>query len=121
MDRLSIQHDPCRFAAGKRRLAELLRAAGRDEPDLPNALVTMWLFVTSNDRERRDVTRRLATMLGRPVEDVEGRLPIGPPAFCSEIVHQYREAGVERIVFWPLTDEVAQIEMLARDVLPSSA
>jgi hypothetical protein len=26
---------------------------------------------------------------------------------------RYREAGVERITFWPLTDEVAQLDRLA--------
>jgi hypothetical protein len=30
---------------------------------------------------------------------------------------RYRDAGVERIVFWPLTDEVRQLDRLADDAL----
>ncbi len=108
---------PERFASGRQRLGELLRAGDRDPTGFPNALVTMWLFVTDDERERRDVVERLAAMLKRPVEDIEGKLPIGPPELCSEIVARYREVGVERIVFWPLGDEVRQIERIARDVL----
>ena len=78
----------------------------------------MWLFVTTDEGERRDVLERLAGMLKRPLEAVEGRLPIGPPALCAELVERYREAGVARILFWPLSDEVRQIERVALDVLP---
>jgi hypothetical protein len=77
----------------------------------------MWLFLTDDDHERKDVLARLAAMVGRPIEDFVGKLPIGPPALCSEIVARYRDAGVERIIFWPLTDEVRQLERLARDVI----
>ena len=109
---------PDDFSVGRRRLGELLEARGRDPSTFPNTLVTMWLFVTTDEGERRDVLERLAGMLKRPLEAVEGRLPIGPPALCAELVERYREAGVARILFWPLSDEVRQIERVALDVLP---
>jgi alkanesulfonate monooxygenase SsuD/methylene tetrahydromethanopterin reductase-like flavin-dependent oxidoreductase (luciferase family) len=109
---------PALFEAGRQRLGELLEARGRDASGFPNTLVTMWLHVTTDERERQDVVERLAGMLKRPLEQIEERLPIGPPALCAEIVERYREAGVERILFWPLTDEVRQVERVALDVLP---
>jgi alkanesulfonate monooxygenase SsuD/methylene tetrahydromethanopterin reductase-like flavin-dependent oxidoreductase (luciferase family) len=104
---------PERFAAGRRELADHLRAAGREPDGFPNTLVTMWLHLTDDESERTDVLRRLALLLKRDSAELEGLLPIGPPGLCTDLVARYGEAGVERIVFWPLTDEVRQLDRLA--------
>ena len=108
---------PERFAAGRRELADHLRAAGREPDGFPNTLVTMWLHLTDDESERLDVLRRLALLLRRDVTELEGLLPIGSPAACAELVARYQEAGVERIVFWPLTDEVRQLDRLVDEAL----
>ncbi len=109
---------PEAYAAGRRLLGDELAAAGRDADAFPSALATMWLFITDDAAEERDVVTRLATMLRRPAEDLEGTLPIGPPARCAELLARYRDVGLERIFLWPLSDEVTQVERVAHEVLP---
>ena len=57
-------------------------------------------------------------MLRRPIEEVVARLPIGSPASCLDLIGRYQEAGLQRVLVWPLKDEVAQLERLVMDVLP---
>jgi alkanesulfonate monooxygenase SsuD/methylene tetrahydromethanopterin reductase-like flavin-dependent oxidoreductase (luciferase family) len=104
---------PERFAAARRELADHLRAAKRDPHGFPNTLATMRFHLTDDENERTHVLRRLALLLGRDSTELEGLLPIGPPGLCADLVARYHEAGVERILFWPLTDEVRQLDRLA--------
>ena len=78
----------------------------------PNAVATMWLYVTERraeaDRMLADV---LSPMLNRPVEALrELSLPIGSAADCAERIAAFRDAGAERILVWPLADELEQLE-----------
>jgi len=108
---------PERFASARRELADHLRAEGREPDGFPNALVTMWLHLTDDAGERADMLRRLGALLRRDSTELEGLLPIGPPGLCADLVARYHESGVERIVFWPLTDEVRQLERLTEEAL----
>ena len=58
-----------------------------------------------------------ATLLRREPEQLASILPIGPVGHCRSVVTAYQEAGAERILFWPLLDEVSQLERLAHEVL----
>jgi alkanesulfonate monooxygenase SsuD/methylene tetrahydromethanopterin reductase-like flavin-dependent oxidoreductase (luciferase family) len=87
---------------------------------LPNAIATMWLYVTDKrgDAERvlADV---LAPMLNRPVEALRDlALPIGSPEQCAERIGAYAEAGAERVFVWPLADSVRQLEAFREKVVP---
>ena len=64
------------------------------------------------------MNEQLSRMLRRPIDEVAGRLPVGSPAMCQDLIAGYREAGLQRMLFWPLKDEVAQLERLATDILP---
>ena len=57
-------------------------------------------------------------MLRRPIEDVAGRLPIGSPAACVDLLGRYQAAGLDRVLVWPMRDEIHQLERLAADVIP---
>ena len=105
------------FATGRRRLADLLADKGRDGTAFPNTLATMWLHITDDESERRDVLARLGTLLRREPEQLASILPVGPVGHCRGIVAGYQESGAERILFWPLLDEVRQLERLAHEVL----
>jgi len=109
---------PERFASARRDLSDHLKAGGRDPDGFPNTLGTMWLYLTDDEAERADVMSRLAGLLRRDAEELDELLPIGPPSRCAEIVGRYRDAGVERIIFWPLTDELRQLDRLAGEALP---
>ena len=108
---------PQGFAKARADLADRLRAAGRDADAFPNTLGTMWLYLTENAGERANVLERISGLLHREVDELADLLPIGPSGHCADIVARYVDAGVERIIFWPLTDEVRQLERLAGEVL----
>ena len=110
---------PKRFAAARAQLAAELRARGKSPDGFPNALATMWTWVTESQPEaNRVLTRVLAPLLGRDPEELRGRVCVGPAAHCAELLSRYREAGCGRVYLWPLGDEARQIELVAADVAP---
>jgi len=111
---------PSRFAAGLARLHQGLEAAERDPLAFPNAIATMWLYVSEARRDsERVLSDVLAPMLNRPVELLrELALPIGSAAQCAERIRAYQDAGAERIFVWPLADELRQLERFRTEVVP---
>jgi alkanesulfonate monooxygenase SsuD/methylene tetrahydromethanopterin reductase-like flavin-dependent oxidoreductase (luciferase family) len=108
------------FRAAKESLSEQLQAHGRDPAGFPNALVTMWTWITEDeheaDRMLRDV---LAPLLRRGPDALCDQLCIGPAEKCAELLSRYAAAGCERVHLWPLGDEPRQIELAATAVLPA--
>ena len=100
---------PERFAAGLAKLGQF-----------PNALATMWTWVTDDRAERdRVLADVLAPMLKRDPADLGGQVCVGPPEECAQLLSRYAEAGCERVYLWPLGDEPRQLERVAGEVLPS--
>jgi alkanesulfonate monooxygenase SsuD/methylene tetrahydromethanopterin reductase-like flavin-dependent oxidoreductase (luciferase family) len=101
--------DPDTFAAGLATLG----------PDFPNALVTMWMWITEDRAEvERVIAQTLAPFLNREPDALRGRLCVGTADECAELLARYQRAGCARVHVWPLGDEVHQLERLAREVLP---
>ena len=100
---------------------EAFGAASATLPDgLPNALVTMWTWITEDAREEERVLRDvLAPLLKRDPEVLRAQLCVGPAERCAELLARYAEAGCERVHLWPLGDEPRQIELAASRVLPA--
>ena len=108
------------FKAAKESLSEELRARGRDPDRFPNALVTMWTWITADARDEDRVLREvLAPVLGRDPDALRDQLCIGPAEKCAELLSRYARAGCERVHLWPLGDEPRQIELAATAVLPA--
>jgi alkanesulfonate monooxygenase SsuD/methylene tetrahydromethanopterin reductase-like flavin-dependent oxidoreductase (luciferase family) len=99
---------------------ERFGAALTDLGDMPNALATMWTWVTDDragaERVLRDV---LAPLLGRPLDDLRATACIGPPEHCAELLSRYADAGCRRVYLWPLGDERRQLERIAGEVAPA--
>jgi alkanesulfonate monooxygenase SsuD/methylene tetrahydromethanopterin reductase-like flavin-dependent oxidoreductase (luciferase family) len=104
---------PAGFRAGLARLREQVEA-------LPNAIATMWLYVTEQRRDaERMLAEVLAPMLNRPIEALrELALPIGSAELCAERISAYKDAGAQRVFVWPLADELRQLERFRQDVVP---
>ena len=100
---------------------EAFGAARESLPDrFPNALVTMWTWITEDKGEADRVLREvLAPLLKRDADGLRDRLCIGPAGQCAELLSRYAEAGCERVHLWPLGDEPRQIELAATAVLPA--
>jgi alkanesulfonate monooxygenase SsuD/methylene tetrahydromethanopterin reductase-like flavin-dependent oxidoreductase (luciferase family) len=111
---------PDGFKAAKQSLSEQLHAHGRDPDRFPNALATMWTWVTEDPREADRVLRDvLGPMLKRDPEALRDQLCIGPAEHCAELLSRYAQAGCQRVYLWPLGDEPRQIELAATAVLPA--
>jgi hypothetical protein len=80
---------PTQYHEARVRLDNHLRAAGREPDDFPDAIATMWLFVTESRREAEHVlTDVLAPALRRdPGQLVD--LPIGSAEHCAEVLAGY--------------------------------
>ncbi len=109
---------PEAFETAWATLRGMLEAEGRDPATFPCAMATTWLYITDDAVEARDVNQRLSQMLRRPIEEVAGRLPIGSPAACRDLLGRYQEAGLQRVLLWPVKDEVEQLERVASELLP---
>jgi alkanesulfonate monooxygenase SsuD/methylene tetrahydromethanopterin reductase-like flavin-dependent oxidoreductase (luciferase family) len=111
---------PTRFRDARAKLSDELRRAGKDPGGFPNAIATMWLYVTESPRDaERMLHDVLAPALGRPVEELRSLpLPIGSAEQCAEHLDAYARAGAERIFVWPLADELRQLELMRERVAP---
>ena len=110
---------PERFAAARARLGSALDSRGRPANGFPNALATMWTWVTDDRAERdRVLADVLAPLLGRDPDELRGQVCVGSGQDCAELLSRYAAAGCERVYMWPLGDEQRQLELVASDVAP---
>ncbi|MGY1778849.1 LLM class flavin-dependent oxidoreductase [Geodermatophilus sp. SYSU D01036] len=106
---------PDRFREALGTLREL--TTDRAVP-LPHALATTWVHVVEDAGEGERVrTGVLAPLLGRS-PDALRQLPIGPAEVCADRLRGFAAAGVQRVLLWPLTDPVRQLELVRERVLP---
>jgi probable F420-dependent oxidoreductase len=108
---------PEEFASAWGRLREHLRAAGKDPNHFPNALATMFFFVTEDRAAAGRIVRKvLSPMLNRPEEELSQRLLVGPAGECAEKLAAYQVAGAQRIFLWPVEDELRQLAVFQERV-----
>jgi alkanesulfonate monooxygenase SsuD/methylene tetrahydromethanopterin reductase-like flavin-dependent oxidoreductase (luciferase family) len=101
-------------------LGSLLSEHGKDPASFPNALATMWFYVTDDRDEADQVMReRLVPAIHRPEEDLRARLPIGPAELFAEKLSAFARAGVQRVYLWPVADEIRQLERFWEAVAPA--
>jgi alkanesulfonate monooxygenase SsuD/methylene tetrahydromethanopterin reductase-like flavin-dependent oxidoreductase (luciferase family) len=110
---------PDRFSAACSRLAHELEDRGAEADGFPNALATMWTWV-STDRAEGDrvLAEVLSPLLNRDPDELRGQLCVGPAEHCAEVLSRYAEAGCRRVYLWPLGDERRQLELVAGEVAP---
>jgi alkanesulfonate monooxygenase SsuD/methylene tetrahydromethanopterin reductase-like flavin-dependent oxidoreductase (luciferase family) len=110
---------PERFAAAREQLSGELARHARGADSFPNALATMWTWVTEERAERDRVLRDvLAPLLKRDPEQLRGQVCVGSAEWCAELLSRYATAGCQRVYLWPLGDEPRQLELVAAEVAP---
>ena len=103
---------PEAFASALGHLEERLHAVGRDSDRFPNAIATMFFYVTeSRATAERIIKNVLSPTLNRPDEELRRRLLVGSTQDCAEKLAAYRAAGAQRIFVWPVEDELRQSGM----------
>jgi alkanesulfonate monooxygenase SsuD/methylene tetrahydromethanopterin reductase-like flavin-dependent oxidoreductase (luciferase family) len=110
---------PERFSAARAWLSRALEDRGRDGDCFPNALATMWTWVSSDraegDRVLADI---LAPLLNRDPDELRGQVCVGTVEHCAELLSRYAQAGCQRVYLWPLGEEQRQLELVASAVAP---
>ena len=102
------------------QLQALLPTAGKDPASFPNALATMWFYITDSRADADRVMReRMIPTIHRPEELLRERLPVGPAERFAEKLSAFADAGVQRVFIWPVTDEVHQLELFWEQVRPT--
>ena len=110
---------PEAFADAKSRLEGHLSDANKDATRFPNAIATMFLYVTEDRAEADHIVRKLlAPTLRRPADELRQRLMVGPATECAEKLAAYRSAGAQRIMLWPIHDEISQLQKFQERVTP---
>lgn len=110
---------PEAFAAARRRLAEHLHAAGKDPNQFPNAIATMFFYVTEERAASERIVRGvLSPVLNRPEKELRQRLLVGAAEECAEKLAAYRAAGAQRIFLWPVEDELRQLAHFQERIAP---
>jgi probable F420-dependent oxidoreductase len=110
---------PATFAEARARLRGHLRRAGKDPDRFPNAVATMFLYLTDDRAAAERVIREiLSPMLNRSEEVLHERLAVGPAEVCAEKLRAYQAAGAGRILLWPVDDELRQLELFQERVIP---
>jgi alkanesulfonate monooxygenase SsuD/methylene tetrahydromethanopterin reductase-like flavin-dependent oxidoreductase (luciferase family) len=110
---------PATYAEAWRELRAQLPDHGKDPDSFPNALATMWFFITEDKGEADRIMRyRVAPAIHRAEDELRARLPIGPAATFAEKLSEFAAAGVQRVYIWPVADEARQLELFWETVRP---
>jgi len=109
---------PEAFGEALQRLNEHLRQSGTDPERFPNAIATMFLHVTEDASEADAVLREvLAPTVRRSPEELAERLLVGAAGECADKLARYEAAGAERVLVWPVGDELHQLELFHDTIL----
>jgi alkanesulfonate monooxygenase SsuD/methylene tetrahydromethanopterin reductase-like flavin-dependent oxidoreductase (luciferase family) len=110
---------PASFADALARLNQSLHQVGREPASFPHALGSMFYYLTEDRRRAEEILVEVVSpTLGRPVELLRERLPIGTPAECAEKLLKLKAAGVQKVFLWPVEDEASQLARVHEQVLP---
>ena len=107
------------FGDAWKRLQRTLSESGKDPDSFPNAMATMFMYVTEDRTAADRVIREIIQpAINRSEEELRQRLLVGPVQECSEKLLAYQEAGAQRVFVWPVTDELRQLEIFQERVVP---
>lgn len=110
---------PQLFAEAWNKLCTNLQSMGKDPAQFPNAIATMWFYITEDRSEADRMVREvLSPTLNRPESELRDRLPIGPAEECAEKLAAYRDAGGQRVFLWPIADDLDQLATFQERVAP---
>ena len=110
---------PAMFGEAWTQLRTILTEHRKDPDTFPNALATMWFYITEDAAEADRVMReRVVPTIHRPEEVLRERLPIGSAAMFADKLSAFAEAGVQRVFVWPVADEARQLERFWDTVRP---
>ena len=110
---------PEEFAEAWQALRATLPDHGKSPETFPNALATMWCYIT-DDRDEADriLEERVVPTVHRPADVLHAAAPDRSAGTVRREADCVRERGVQRVFIWPVADEVHQLERFWNDVRP---
>ena len=107
------------FGEAWNRLKGYLRDADKDPEEFPNAIATMFYYITEDREKANQVLEEVVQpAINRPIEELKQRLLIGSAEECSQKLMAYQAAGAQRIYLWPVEDELSQLGSFWERVIP---
>lgn len=94
------------------------RSVGKDVDSFQNSIVSMFGYISSEEKAKRLARDVLSPALGRSPEDLEKLLLFGTANQCTKKLIRFFDAGAKRIHFWPVADYIDQIEIFANEIIP---
>jgi len=111
---------PALFGEALTRLNGYLADHGKNPETFPNALATMWFYITENPSEADHIFRhRVLPAINRPENLLRERLPIGSAGAVADLLAAFKAAGLKRVLLWPVADEARQLELFREKVAPA--
>jgi len=108
---------PTLFAEALTCLNGYLAGHGKNPETFPNALATMWFYITENPSEADHIfRRRVLPAINRPENLLRERLPIGSAGAFADLLAAFKAAGLQRVLLWPVADEARQLELFCEKV-----
>jgi alkanesulfonate monooxygenase SsuD/methylene tetrahydromethanopterin reductase-like flavin-dependent oxidoreductase (luciferase family) len=107
------------FGRAWRALGSMLVDHGKDPDTFPNAIATMWCYITDDHAEADRILReRVIPTVHRPEDTLRERLPIGPAELFAEKLTEFARSGAQRVYIWPIADERQQLDRFWNEVRP---
>ena len=113
--------DPARFGVAWDTIKRGLAEAGRDAEHFPNAVSTMFVYVTENKADAERALERAARALHRPIDSLRPLLAIGSPEHCAALFNAYAQAGAQQLFVNPMREPVQQLRLVMERVAPMVA
>ena len=111
---------PALFGEALTRLNGYLADHSKNPETFPNALATMWFYITENPSEADHIFRhRVLPAINRPGNLLRERLPIGSAGAVADLLAAFKTAGLKRVLLWPVADEARQLELFREKVAPA--
>jgi alkanesulfonate monooxygenase SsuD/methylene tetrahydromethanopterin reductase-like flavin-dependent oxidoreductase (luciferase family) len=106
---------PEHFSSCLSYLRAQLQRVGKNQDGFPNAVATMYTYVSDDPVEANSVFGTLVSPRQAP-SDLRDRSLIGTAQDCVERLRRLEAVGVEQVLIWPVRDEVRQLERFAEQV-----
>lgn len=95
------------------------RSLGKDVESFHNSVVSMFGYISSEEKAKKMAREVLSPALGRSPEDLEKLLLFGTVSQCIMKLKSFVDSGAERIHFWPVADYLDQLEIFAKEIIPA--
>src|SRR3989440_1702477 len=111
---------PAKFSGDLKKLSSFLsNRASKDRP-FPNGIATMFFHVTERRSEADESLTFISSVLQRPSDEVRDRVLGGGANESLEKIQAYADAGAQRILVWPVRNELRQLELFSERVAAQS-